>query len=193
MTLLIAGLALFFASHSISIINEPWRNRMAGRLGESVWQALYALVALAGLPLMIRGYGLAQQTPMTLYTPPAWTRTANLALMLPVFPLLVAAYFPGRIRSAVRHPLLLATLLWALAHLLVTGSLASLLLFGCFLLWSLADRLSMMHRSQRPIPGAPASSWNDLVALLAGLALYVAFLFWLHRWLFGVAPFATPG
>ncbi|WP_029132242.1 NnrU family protein [Sedimenticola selenatireducens] len=188
MTLLIAGLALFFISHSISIINEPWRNRMAAQLGETVWQGLYGLVALAGLVFIVWGYGLAQQTPVPLYTPPPWARSANLLLMLPVFPLLVATYFPGRIGAAVKHPMLLATLLWALAHLLVTGTLASLLLFGCFLIWAIADRLSMRQRVQRPLLGAPPSAWNDLIALLAGLALYVSFLFWLHGWLFGVAP-----
>jgi len=192
MTLLIVGLVLFFASHSISIINEPWRDRMVARLGELGWQGLYGLVALAGFVLIVWGYGVAQQTPVPLYTPPTWARSANLVLMLPVFPLLVATYFPGRIRAAVKHPMLLATLLWALAHLLVTGTLASLLLFGSFLLWAFADRLSMRQRVQRPIQGAPVTAWNDLIALLGGLALYVGFLFWLHGWLFGVTPFIRP-
>ncbi|WP_428606636.1 NnrU family protein [Sedimenticola sp.] len=188
MTLLITGLILFFASHSISIINEPWRNRMATRLGEKGWQGLYGLIALAGFVLIIWGYGQAQQAPNPLYVPPSWTRPIALLLILPVFPLLVATYFPGRIQAIAKHPMLLATLLWALAHLLVTGTLASVLLFGSFLLWAIADRLSMTHRIQRPIQGAPPSNWNDLIALLVGLVIYGGFLFWLHHWLFGVAP-----
>jgi uncharacterized membrane protein len=108
--------------------------------------------------------------------------------MLPVFPLLVATYFPGRIQSLARHPMLLATILWGIAHLMANGTLADLLLFGSFLLWALADRISMTRRVQRPIQRAPPAAWNDAVALLAGLALYAGFLFGLHGWLFGVAP-----
>ncbi|WP_275098205.1 NnrU family protein [Sedimenticola hydrogenitrophicus] len=186
MAQLIAGLVLFFASHSISIVNQPWRDRLATRLGEKAWQGLYGLVALAGLVLIVRGYGQAQQAAVVLYALPGWARPVSLLLMLPVFPLLIATYFPGRIQAAAKHPMLLATLLWALAHLLATGTLASLLLFGSFLLWAMADRLSMNRRVQRPIPGAPPAAWNDAVALLAGLALYVGFLLWLHGSLFGV-------
>ena len=47
-----------------------------------------------------------------------------------VFVLLVAAYTPTHIRRTVRHPMMLAVLIWALLHLLVNGDLASLLLFG---------------------------------------------------------------
>lgn len=178
MTLLIAGLALFFISHSISIINEPWRNRMAAQLGETVWQGLYGLVALAGLVFIVWGYGLAQQTPVPLYTPPPWGRSANLLLMLPVFPLLVATYFPGRIGAAVKHPMLLATLLWALAHLLVTGTLTSLLLFGCFLIWAIAtgspcgSGCSARSWEHRPPPGMISSLywlvWHSTSASFSG-------------------------
>lgn len=190
MSLLITGMVLFFASHCVSIVNEPWRDRLVARLGEKTWQGLYGLVALAGFTLIIIGYGQARQAPTLLYAPPVWSRHAALLLMLPVFPLLVATYFPGRIQSLARHPMLLATILWGIAHLMANGTLADLLLFGSFLLWALADRISMTRRVQRPIQGAPPAAWNDAVALLAGLALYAGFLFGLHGWLFGVAPIA---
>lgn len=190
MPMLIAGLILFFATHAVSIVNEPWRNRMAQRLGEMGWQGLYSLVALAGLVLIIIGYGQAQQTPTLLYTPPTWSRHAALLLMLPVFPLLVATYFPGRIQKMAKHPMLLAVILWGIAHLMANGTLADLLLFGGFLLWALVDRISMTRRVQRPIQGAPPTAWNDLVALVVGLGLYAGFIVWAHAWLFGVAPIA---
>jgi hypothetical protein len=44
----------------------------------------------------------------------------------------------------------------------------------------------MKRREQRPLPGAPASSINDVIAVVAGLALYMAFVFKLHGWLIGV-------
>ena len=48
---------------------------------------------------------------------------------------------------------------------------------------------SMKHRVQRPLPGAPAGRLNDLIAVLAGLALYALFITVGHHWLIGVTPF----
>ncbi len=84
--------------------------------------------------------------------------------------------------------MLVAVKLWAVAHLLANGTLADLLLFGGFLAWAVVDRVSLKRRAAAPVPGAPAGKWNDWIALVAGVALYVAFLLFLHRWLFGVAP-----
>ena len=55
MSVLIAGLLLFLGVHSVSIVNAPWRDRMAARLGEPAWQGLYGLVALAGFALIVWG------------------------------------------------------------------------------------------------------------------------------------------
>lgn len=186
MTLFVVGLLLFFAAHSVSIIDEPWRNRMAARLGEPVWQGLYALISLAGLVLVIWGYGMARQVALPLYAPPAWTRHLALLVMLPVFPLLIATYLPGRIQHAARHPMLLATMLWAVAHLLANGNLADAVLFGSFLTWAAVDRLSLIRRMPRPQPMLPAGKLNDLIAVAGGTGIYLALLFGLHQWLIGV-------
>ena len=74
MLILIAGLVLFFSVHSVSIVNDPWRNRVAARLGERAWMGLYALLSIAGFVLIVWGYGLARQEPVVIYTPPAWLR-----------------------------------------------------------------------------------------------------------------------
>jgi uncharacterized membrane protein len=187
MNTLIAGLLVFFAVHSVSIVAGGWRNRMALRLGEWTWKGLYGLLALLGLVLIIRGYGLARLDPLILYTPPQWLRPLALLLLVPVFPLLLAAYLPGRIQRAARHPMLAATKLWAAAHLLVNGSLADVLLFGSFLAWAVADRISLKRRTPPAVPNLPAFALNDLLAVVLGLALYAAFVLWLHARLFGVA------
>ena len=186
MTLLLAGLIIFFGVHSMSIVNPAWRNRMAARIGEWPWKAVYALVALIGRGLMVRGYAAARLDPLLLYTPPVALRYVALLLLLPVFPLLLAAYLPGRIQNASKHPMLAATKLWATAHLLVNGTLADLLLFGGFLVWAVADRISIRRRPPIPAPGAPLSRFNDIVAVLAGLGMYAAFVLGLHAWLIGV-------
>lgn len=186
MNMLLLGLVLFIGVHSVSIVNDPWRNRMAARMGEWSWQGVYALVSIAGFVLIVWGYGLARQDPVILYTPPAWLHSVAMVLLVPVFPLLLAAYLPGRIQAAARHPMLAATMLWAVAHLLANGMLADVLLFGVFLVWAVVDRISMKRRTQRPVPGIPPSRANDLIAVVGGLALYAAFVFWLHGWLIGV-------
>jgi uncharacterized membrane protein len=84
--------------------------------------------------------------------------------------------------------LLAATKLWAVAHLLTNGTVADLLLFGSFLLWAVAVRISLKRRPARPPRTLPASPANDVIAVLGGLGLYALFVLWLHvRWL-GVSP-----
>ena len=82
--------------------------------------------------------------------------------------------------------MLVAVKTWALAHLLANGMLADVLLFGGFLAWAVADRISLKRRAPRPIRTAPPSAANDVIAVLAGLALYVLTVLWLHRRLIGV-------
>lgn len=188
---LILGLAVFFGVHSISLLALPWRNRAAERLGTTTWQGIYSIAALAGLYLLVSGYGAARASDAVLYaTPPAFRYVAAL-LMLPAFSLALASVIPGRIRTAAKHPLLLATMLWAVAHLLTNGNVADLLLFGVFLVWAVAVRISLEHRPARPIRVLPGSPANDVIVVVGGLALYALFMFWLHARLFGVVPLSV--
>jgi uncharacterized membrane protein len=190
MSLLVLGLILFLGVHSVGIVAPAWRDAQLAQRGEKAWKGLYSLVSLVGFILILVGYGQARLDPLIVWQPPAGMRHAALLLMLPVFPLLLAAYLPGRLKTAARHPMLLAVKLWALAHLLANGGAHDLLLFGAFLAWAVADRISVKRRSGpgRVVPGAPASRWNDAIALVGGLALYVFFLLAAHTWLIGVSP-----
>jgi uncharacterized membrane protein len=188
MLYLILGLVLFLGVHSVEIFSSGLRASAVARLGERAWKGLYTLVSIVGFVLIIWGYGQARQDPILLYAPPVWMRHVSALVMLPVFPLLFAAYLPGRIKAALKHPMLAAVKFWALAHLLANGMLADVLLFGSFLAWAVADRISFKRRVARPIPGAPRSGVNDVIAVVAGLAVYVLFVLWLHVRLFGVAP-----
>ena len=188
---LILGLAVFFGVHSISLLTLGWRDRVAERLGTRTWQGIYSIAALAGLYLLVSGYGAARASDGMLYATPPGLRYVAAFLMLPAFSLALASVIPGRIRTAAKHPLLLATMLWAAAHLLTNGSVADLLLFGVFLVWALAVRISLQHRPARPIRVLPSSPANDVIVVVGGLALYAIFIFWLHARLFGVAPIGT--
>jgi uncharacterized membrane protein len=190
MAVLIIGLVVFLGVHSIALAAPGFRSRAVARMGEGAWKGLYSLIAAVGLVLIVYGFRLARQAPMLLYSPPGWLRYVTFLLMLPVFPLLIAAYLPGRIKTATKHPLLNAVKLWALAHLLANGMLADLLLFGGFLLWAGLDRMSLKRRVQ-VVPSAPAGRFNDLIAVVVGLALYVLFIEWAHLRLFGVSPLSA--
>jgi uncharacterized membrane protein len=188
MTWLILGLVLFLGIHSVSIVAPGWRDAQARRLGEFPWKGIYTLISIAGLVMLVIGYGMARQSPVVLYAPPSWMRHVVMLLMLPVFPLLLAAYLPGRIKAAVKHPMLAAVKLWAFAHLLANGNLADVLLFGGFLAWAVADRISLKRRASRPVPGAPPRPANDWIAVVGGLVLYGLFVGRLHQWMTGVSP-----
>ena len=188
MTLLLIGLALFLGIHSISIFAEEFRNRMAAK-SEMGWKAAYGLVSLAGILLIVHGYAEARLEPTLLYVTPAWLRHVTALLMLPVFILFFAPYFPGRIKAVTRHPQLVAVKLWAVSHLLVNGMLADVVLFSAFLAWAVVDRISLKRRTPRGVPGLPESGVNDVIVIVFGLAAYVVFALWLHVAWIGVAPF----
>jgi uncharacterized membrane protein len=194
MTLLVIGLVLFLGMHSASIFAPQWRDAMAARIGEWPWKGLYSVVSIAGFALIIMGYAASRELPVVLWVPPAWTRHLAALLMVPVFPLLLAAYLPGKIKATMKHPMLVAVKLWAVAHLLANGMLADLVLFGGLLAWAVADRISLKRRPARPMAlTAPATGFNDVLAIVGGLALYWAFTFHLHQRWIGVAPFGSSG
>ena len=185
---LIAGLVIFLGMHSVAIAAPGVRAGARERLGEGGWKALYGLVSLVGFVLIVAGFGLARQSPVVLYSPPSWMRHVTFLFMLPVFPLLLAAYLPGRIKSAAKHPMLAAVKFWAFGHLLSNGTLADVLLFGSFLAWAVVDRISLKRRPPQVLPTAPAGRFNDLLAVVLGLVLYAVFIGWAHVRLFGVSP-----
>ncbi len=186
-----AGLALFFGVHVYSLARsrEPGRG-LPGKMGGGAYRGLYSLVALAGLGLLIWGYVLYRGEAPTIWFPPAWTRHVALALMLPALILLVAAYVPaGWIASKAKHPMLLAVKIWATAHLIANGDLASIILFGSFLAYAVAGRIVAKRRGD--VGRAGRMGPGDAIAVVAGTGVYVAIAFWLHPILFGVAVVAT--
>lgn len=191
MAILLVGLIIFLGVHSLSIINKPWRDSLAGRLGELPFKGIYSLVSLLGLLLIIWGYGLARQAPIVIYAPPFWIKHLVILLMLPFFVLFLATYFQGKIKAVVKHPMLVSVKLWALAHLLANGMLADLLLFGAFLAWAVVDRISVKKRLMPAAASVTGFQRNDVIALVGGLGLYVLFVLRLHGDLIGVPLIAA--
>ncbi|WP_130619199.1 NnrU family protein [Dyella amyloliquefaciens] len=190
MTLLILGLVLFLGSHSIRIFANDWRSRQIARLGEKGWKGLYTLVSIAGFALIIWGFGLARQQPVLLYVPPMWLRHLNALFTLIAFVLVIAAYVPGNhFKAKLGHPMLAGVKTWAFGHLLATGMLHDVVLFGAFLLWAVVDFISARRRDRAAGVRYPAGTVKgDVIALVAGMVFWAVFAFWLHGWLIGVKP-----
>ncbi|MGH8495638.1 MAG: NnrU family protein [Gammaproteobacteria bacterium] len=192
MALLILGLLIFLGAHSTRLVAEGWRQRQLARFGTGRWKAMMAAVSIVGFVLLVWGFGLARQQPTLLYVPPTGLRHVNELLTVIAFVLLAAAYVPrNHFKAALGHPMTTAIVVWATGHLLVNGMLHDVLLFGAFLAWA-AINLAVSRRRDRAagIIHAQGTLGGDALALLIGIAAWVAFAFWLHaRWI-GADPFA---
>jgi len=185
---LVLGLVVFFAVHSVRMLAGGFRESQVAA-NERRWKGIYSLVSLAGFALIIWGWILFRGEAPEIYEPPAWGRHLAMALMWVSFILLASANMPvGRIRFYLKHPMLLGVILWGAGHLLVNGDLASLLLFGAFLLYSVVNWVAVIPRGD-PAPEVVRPR-SDLISVVAGTVLYVLFVLWLHGWLFGVSPIA---
>lgn len=186
MHLMIIGLALFIGAHGLPIMPSR-RDALIAKIGPNAYKGLFSLVALVGLVLIVWGYGISREDDLTLlYDPPYFLRHVAMLLMLPVFILLASAFVHGRITTIVRHPMVLAIKLWAFAHLLANGELSSVILFGAFLIWAIFARISLARRERQgrvTVQGGPIR--NDVIAVVAGLVLYIAFIMKVHMWLIG--------
>lgn len=183
MVLLIAGLVLFIGVHLIPSLG--WRDQLVAKLGELPYKGLFALVSLLGFVLLVMGKGDAEF--VSVWIPPAFLAHVTKLLMLPVFVLLLAAYIPCNIKRKLKHPMLIATKLWATAHLLSNGDLASILLFGGFLAFAVIAMISAKKRGlAAEMPAKPV--WMDAIVVVLGLVAYVGVAMH-HQQLFGVPLF----
>lgn len=193
MTVLLLGLVLFLGIHSVRVVAEDWRQRRIDAMGLNGWKGAYSLVSAVGLALIVWGYGLARAEPVVLWVPPKGMAHAASLLTLVAFVLLAAAYVPrNRIKSKLRHPMVLGVKVWALAHLLSNGTLADVLLFGSFLLWAVLSFKAARRRDEEAlVSGWPAHSTtpNTLTAVGIGVVAWGVFAFWAHGVLIGVRPF----
>ena len=175
MTLLALGLALFVGAHLFKRI-APGLRASLGTAG----RGLVALAILAGVVLMVIGYRGADY--VHLYALPGWAWHLNNLLMLIAVFLFGAGSAKGVVASRLRHPMLTGAGLWALAHLLVNGDLASVLLFGVIWVWSMAEKAAI-NRAEGPwTPPEPGPISKDLRVGVIALILYAA-IAGIHYWL----------
>ncbi|WP_370321059.1 NnrU family protein [Oricola sp.] len=187
MTWLIVGLIVFLGVHSVRAVAPAWRDAMVARLGEGSWKGLYSLISLAGLVLLVWGYAQARPDAPVFYESPIWTRHIVIVLMWIAMVLLVAAYVPtGHIKKRIKHPMITAVKVWALAHLLANGDLATIVLCLAVLGWAVFVRIAE-KRGGDPVFES-VSVTGDIIAVVAGSVVTLWFVLQLHELLIGVSP-----
>jgi len=188
MSLLILGLVLFLGIHVFTTLRAP-RAAVIGRLGEGPYKGLYSLVAAVGLVLIVWGFSRYRSAGYIQIWNPPFSIFHPIALVLLWLALvaLTATYAPpSRIKSILRHPMLVAVKLWALSHLLVNGDLGSLLLFGSLLAWAVYDRIAVKRRGDMGASPVAGFANGDMIAIAVGTVAFIA-MFFLHPWLIGVS------
>jgi uncharacterized membrane protein len=193
LAIMIGGLVLFIGTHLLTTRRDT-RAALIARLGEGGYKGLYSAASIVGVVLIGWGFGTYRATGwVDIWYPPAWTRHITVALMWIASICVVAAYSPGRIKTTLKHPMLVGVKVWAFAHLVSNGDLGSIILFGSILGWAVFDRISLKRRAD---PGGPAipvgGRRQDIIALIGGTILYLLLGFLFHPLVVGVPAFGTP-
>ena len=190
---LVLGLILFLGAH-VLVTMRPQRAAVVKQLGERAYKGLFAALSIAGLYVTGKGFGMYDTAgPLVLWTAPAWTRHITEALMLPACIFVAAAYLPGGIKLALKHPMLVGVKTWAVAHLLVNGDVGGIILFGSVFAWAVYDRITVKYRSDPGGPSIPQGGLkNDIAAVVVGIVLYLALGLVFHPLVVGRPVFGTP-
>ena len=180
--ILTLGLLLWSFAHFLKRLAPGIRAQMGG-----AGRAIVTALIVAGLVLMIVGYRGAAFIPI--WQPPSFFMHINNLLMLVAVFVFASSHTKGRLRGWTRHPMLISVKIWAIAHLLVNGDLASILLFGGLLAWAVLSVI-LINRAvpdwKRPAPG---NAKRDIIFVAASLGVF-ALICAVHIWL-GVWPFPT--
>ncbi|MDP4033012.1 MAG: NnrU family protein [Pseudorhodobacter sp.] len=180
MLMLSLGVVLWVGAHLFKRL-APMRRATMGEKAKGP----IALVLLAALVLMIWGYRIAEVEPVYMVLP--GMGHVNNALMLVAVFLFGVSGTKGVLYTRMRHPMLWGTVIWAVAHLLVNGDLASILLFGGIGLWALVEMGLINLGTVWTAPTAGRGLKGDAMNLAGALVLY-GIIAYVHLWL-GHSPF----
>jgi uncharacterized membrane protein len=184
MALLVIGLALWIGAHLFKLCAPEARARLGDRIGAGPARGVFAVVIGLSVVLIVLGFRSAPY--VAVYTPPGWTVHLNNLLMLVAVFLFGAANAPSRVKTVLRNPMLTGVLIWAIAHILVNGDLAGLVLFGAMGAWAIASMV-LIDAAPPRAPAAPVTAMADLRLALISLVVFAVIAgihVWLGRWPF---------
>lgn len=209
----IAAFVAFFLSHSIPV-RPAVKSRIVTRTGALGFTLLYSALSIAVLTWIIIAAGRAPFVEIWGWAP--WQNHVPIAGMFIAILIVSMAFgqpnplsFGGwnndrfdpkccGIIGWIRHPLLVALLIWAASHVVPNGNLAHVIVFGLFAAFSLLG-MKIIDRRARRIQGA--DTWRQLsnthkslsitrrgiTRILLGVLIYFALLYG-HEWVIGVNP-----
>ncbi len=179
MIVLILGLALWWAAHLFKRLAPEARARMgnAGKGG-------VAIALVVSVVLMVIGYRSADF--IFVWSPPAFLTHVNNLLMVVAFYLFASSDFKTWITTKIRHPQLTGFKTWAVAHLLVNGDLAAIVLFGGLLAWAVVTVIILNRAAREWIPPKQAPMRKEITTVIATIVV-VGVVMGIHNWL-GVQP-----
>ncbi len=180
--ILVAGIALWWGGHLFKRLAPDLRAGL-GTAGKGI----AAAVIVAGLVLMVIGYRGAPH--VNVWFPPLWTVHLTNLLMLIAVGFFAISHSKGSMRGRFRHPQLIAVKTWAVAHLIVNGDLAAIILFGGLLAWAVVEVITINRAEPDWTAPAPGPASRDAITV-AVTAVGFAGIAAIHAWL-GVWPF--PG
>ncbi|MDP5217437.1 NnrU family protein [Ruegeria sp. 2205SS24-7] len=178
--LLVLGLALWWGAHLFKRLMPEQRQAM-GDKGKGV----VALGLLLAIILMVIGF---RMTPFIhVWAPPSFLVHVNNLLVLIAIWMMSPAGQKGRLLNNVRHPMLTGFGLWAIAHLLVNGDLAGMILFGGLWAWSIVEKVVINRAEPQWVPGEPGTLAKDGM-FFAGSVVLLLVIGLIHGWI-GPWPF----
>jgi len=151
------------------IVAGPLRSGLVDHLGERYFFSIFSLLSIAGLVWFVVAYRMAPFVPLWPTIPElGWLVfvLVFLGFLLVVLgsgpmnptdtraPRMIDSKLPVYgITQVTRHPRLCGVSLWAIAHLLVNGQLAALLMFGSLLVTTVNGMLSIDRKRRRALGG----------------------------------------
>ncbi|MGA7386490.1 MAG: NnrU family protein [Pseudolabrys sp.] len=187
--ILVLGLVVFLGTHVFVSFRDA-RAGVIARVGLHAYRGVFAVVALIGLALIVWGYGQYKADGwIQLWSPPAFMRNITVGLMLFAVIFVTAAFVPSHIKTHLKHPMLAGVKTWAFAHLISSGDLGSILLFGTFLAWGVYARIAAKRRNDLGPMTAPAGWTNDAIVVALGIVIYIALGYAFHPAVIGVPVF----
>ena len=183
MILLAFGVAVTSLLHLVAAV-PALKARLKLRVGNKAHGPVFGIFSLIGIVIIVWGWRLSDF--VAVYDPPSWGRHANFGLTLVAFICLGIFIFRGKLRQRLRFPMAIAVIFWACGHLLANGDLASVILFGGFLIYAFAHLVIGTLNGVRPSP--EVRNGHDLISILIGIALY-GVMAQLHGALIGVPVF----
>ena len=186
MMILVLGLVLWFGTHLFAIWAPEQRKAMTESMGVAS-KAVMAVLTIVAVALMVMGY---QDTPfIEVWSPPAFLTHINNLLMIIAVIFFIAGNVPSVVRQKVRHPQLAAAKTWALAHLLVNGDLASIILFVGILAWAVLALIGSNKRDGKGPIDKPATTVGLILHIVVAVLVF-GVIAMVHNWA-GISPF--PG